>query len=54
MKYSTWPSGRCPCPRQGGWNQRIYKIPSNPNHAMILSTILPDAEDVIWALNCEL
>jgi len=25
-----------PCPSQGGWNQLICKVPSNPNHSMIL------------------
>jgi len=24
------------CSRQGGWNQVIFKVPSNPNHSMIL------------------
>ena len=29
-------SRRCPCSWQGGWNQIIFKVPSNPNHSMIL------------------
>jgi len=33
---ATWSSGRCPCSWQGGWNQMILKIPSNPYHSMIL------------------
>lgn len=28
--------GRCPCPRQGGQNQMILKVPSIPNHSRIL------------------
>jgi len=27
---------RCPCSWQGGWNQMIFKVPSNPYHPMIL------------------
>ena len=34
--WATWSSGRCPCSWQGGWNQMIFKVPSNPNHSMIL------------------
>jgi len=34
--WATWSSGRCPCWWQGGWNQMMFKIPSNPNHSMIL------------------
>ena len=30
------PEGRCPCSWQGGWNQMIFKVPSNPNHSIIL------------------
>lgn len=26
----------CPCPQQRGWHWRIFNIPSNPNHSMIL------------------
>jgi len=26
----------CPCSLQGCWNQMIFKVPSNPSHAMIL------------------
>jgi len=33
---ATWSSGKCPCSWQGGWNQMIFKVPSNPNHSMIL------------------
>ena len=36
--WATWCSGRCPCSWQGGWNQVIFKVPSNPNHSMILWT----------------
>jgi len=32
----SWSSGRCPCSWQGGWNQMIFKVPSNPYHSMIL------------------
>ena len=34
--WATWSSGRCPCPWQGRWNWMIFKVPSNPNHSMIL------------------
>ena len=34
--WVTWSSGRCPCPWQGGWNEMIFKAPSNSNHSMIL------------------
>ena len=34
--WETWSSGRCPCSWQRGWNQMIFKIPSNPNHSMTL------------------
>jgi len=27
---------RCPCSWQGGWNELIFKVPSNPYHSMIL------------------
>jgi len=33
--WATWSSGRCPCLKQGGWNQMILNVPSNPNHSMI-------------------
>ena len=33
---ATWSSGRCPCSWQGGWNQMIFKVPSNSNHSAIL------------------
>jgi len=33
---TAWSSGRCPCSWQGGWNQMIFKVLSNPNHSMIL------------------
>jgi len=33
--WAPW-SSRCPCSWQGGWNQMIFKVPSNPNHSMIL------------------
>jgi len=33
---ATWSSGRCPCLWQGGWSRMIFKVPSNPNHSMIL------------------
>ena len=26
--WATWSSGRCPCPRQGGWNETTCKVPS--------------------------
>lgn len=32
----TWSSERCHCPWQGGWDWMICKIPSNPNHTLIL------------------
>ena len=28
---------RCPCPWLWGWNGMIIKVPSNPNHSVILS-----------------
>ena len=34
--WATWSSGRCPCSWQGGWNEMIFKVPSNPYHSMIL------------------
>ena len=34
--WATWSSGRCPCSWQGGWNQMIFKVPSNPYHSMFL------------------
>lgn len=34
----TWSTGRCLCPWQGGWNQRTFKVPSNPKLSMILIT----------------
>ena len=33
--WATWSSGSCPCSWQGGWNQMIFKVPSNPNHSTI-------------------
>ena len=33
--WATWSSGRCPCSWQGGWNQMIFKVPSNPNHSIL-------------------
>ena len=35
--WATWSSGRCPCSWQGGWNQMIFKVSSNPYHSMVLS-----------------
>jgi len=35
--WGGWSSCWCPCSWQGGWNQMIFKVPSNPNHSMILS-----------------
>ena len=32
--WATRAGGRCPCWWQGGWNQMIFKVPSNPNHSM--------------------
>jgi len=29
-------SKRCPCPWQGGWTRQSLKVPSNPNHSMVL------------------
>jgi len=34
--WTTRLSRRCPCPWQGGWNEMIFKVTSNPNHSMIL------------------
>ena len=34
--WATWSSERCPCSWQGGWNQMIFKVPSNPYYSMIL------------------
>jgi len=34
--WAPWCGGRCPCWWQGGWNQMIFKVPSNPDHSMIL------------------
>ena len=42
--WATWSGGRCPCPWQGGWNQMIFKIPSNRNHSMIPY----DKADFMW------
>ena len=36
FRKATWFRGRCPCSWQGGWKQMIFKVPSNPNHSMIL------------------
>ena len=33
--WTPWSGGRCPCSWQWGWNQEIFKVPSNPNHSMI-------------------
>ena len=32
--WAIWSSGRCPCSWQGGWNQMIFKVPSNPYHTL--------------------
>ena len=37
--WTTWSSGRCPCPWQGGWNMLIFKVPFNPNHSMLLYAV---------------
>ena len=29
-----------PCPWQGGWNQMIFQVPSNPNHSRRLRCIV--------------
>ena len=34
--WAAWSSRRCPCSLQGGWNEMVYKVPSNPNHSIIL------------------
>ena len=34
--WETWSSGRCPCSLQAGWTRWPLKVPSNPNHSMIL------------------
>ena len=38
--WATWSSARSggwwPCLCQGGWNLMILRVPSNPNHSMIL------------------
>lgn len=34
--WATWSGGRRPCPWQRGWNQVIFKVPSSPNHSLIL------------------
>lgn len=34
--YATWSSRRCPRPWQEGWNYVIFKVPSIPNHSVIL------------------
>ena len=36
LLWAPWSGGRCPCWWQGGWNQMIFKVSSNPNHSMIL------------------
>lgn len=33
-RKTTWCSGWHPCPWQGGWNQVISKVHSNPTHSM--------------------
>jgi len=33
---SKWSSGRYSCPGQEGWNLMTFKVPSNPDHSMIL------------------
>ena len=38
--WATWSGGRCPCSWQEGWKQGIFKVPSNPNHSVILWFIL--------------
>ena len=39
---AAWDKGRCPCPWQG-WDWMGFKVPSNPNHSMILWLLLPSA-----------
>jgi len=34
--WAAWSGGRCPCSWQGGWNQMIFKVPSNLNRSVIL------------------
>ena len=34
--WAAWAGGRCPCPGQGCWNEMIFKVPSNPNHSVML------------------
>lgn len=34
--WANWSSWRCHCWLQGGWNQIIFTVPSNPNSSMIL------------------
>ena len=37
--WATWPSKRCPCPWQGFWTRWPLKVPSNPNHLVILWSV---------------
>lgn len=34
--WASWSSARCPCLWQKGWHLVISKVPSNPNHVMVL------------------
>ena len=43
--WAAWSGGRCPCPRQGGWNRMIYKVPPNPNRSKILRETDPNKTD---------
>ena len=38
---AVWCSGGCPCWWQGGWNQMIFKVPSNPYRSVFLWFLLP-------------
>ena len=38
--WETSSGGRRPCSWQGGWNQMIFKVPSNPNNSVFLCTNL--------------
>ena len=46
--WATWSSGRCPCSWQGGWNQMIFKVTSNPYHSMILCWGRPLTSSELW------
>jgi len=45
---APWAGGRGPCPWQRGWNEMVYKVPSNPNHSVILWYLASAMERGSW------